>query len=406
MLIAFLMAAAATVPKADAIDPSSWFGGNSYPVEAMKKGIEGSVTFDVDVDSEGKPTACRVTLSSGYQILDQATCDVVQQKGRFIPAKDRDGKPVVGHYSNQAVWRIPTISKEPSSRAVVIDFSADPLHPVCTIQSKGPEMGGPTCAQMAQQAVSQALGQKVSKLVYLNSVAPTGDALYQGEPDWGIRVSRISTDQYFLKGSYPIACTEIAAQGQAAGQDGCKDFPGARTLTDLEKQNAYRRRIEISVFAVMRSGIMELEPGHFRCDEPAGDYVNREIATLPISRPVTVRFKLISEHPDPKWLEQAGLYFETPKGRKRLQVGKANNDPQHMYVALLGDDTGESEIVDQYPLTNDWIDLSLTLKSDGKIQVNSRSHQASLDLGTASTVKTEVHCHSGIFELEVLRPPQ
>jgi TonB family protein len=109
MFIAYLAAASTTVPTASAIDPASWFGANAYPAEAWKKGIEGSVTFDVDVSPEGKPTACRVVVSSGYQVLDQATCDAVQAKGRFVPATGQDGRPVPGHYSNRTIWRIPNL---------------------------------------------------------------------------------------------------------------------------------------------------------------------------------------------------------------------------------------------------------------------------------------------------------
>ena len=109
MFIAYFLAAATTVPTANAIDPGSWFGANAYPIEAWKKGIEGAVTFDVDVDAEGRPTACRVLISSEYQVLDQATCDVVRAKGRFIPAAGPDGRPVAAHYSNTTIWRIPNL---------------------------------------------------------------------------------------------------------------------------------------------------------------------------------------------------------------------------------------------------------------------------------------------------------
>lgn len=93
MLIALLLAAAADVITAKPIDIGSWFRANDYPIEAMKKGIEGSVTFEVDVDPAGKPTACRVAVSSGSSILDRATCDAVLARARFEPALGPDGRP-------------------------------------------------------------------------------------------------------------------------------------------------------------------------------------------------------------------------------------------------------------------------------------------------------------------------
>ena len=107
MFVAFV-AAAMVIPTATAIEPASWFSSDSYPLEAMKRRIEGSVTFDVDVDPQGRPTACRIIVSSGYAMLDQATCDAVQAKGRFVPATGADGKPIAGHYSNRAIWRMPS----------------------------------------------------------------------------------------------------------------------------------------------------------------------------------------------------------------------------------------------------------------------------------------------------------
>lgn len=107
MFIAFLLASSA-LPRATAIDPGSWFSPSNYPIEAIKKGIEGSVTFDADIDPSGKATVCRVVVSSGYQILDQATCTIVLSQGRFIPATGPEGKPVAGHYSNRTIWRLPT----------------------------------------------------------------------------------------------------------------------------------------------------------------------------------------------------------------------------------------------------------------------------------------------------------
>ena len=107
MFIAFLAAAAAAVPQATPINLGSWFTPNDYPQQAMRSGLTGSVTFDVDVDASGKPTACRVIASSGHQVLDQATCDLVLARGKFVAASGPDGKAIAGHYSNRAVWELP-----------------------------------------------------------------------------------------------------------------------------------------------------------------------------------------------------------------------------------------------------------------------------------------------------------
>jgi hypothetical protein len=149
----------------------------------------------------------------------------------------------------------------------------------------------------------------------------------------------------------------------------------------------------------------EVAPGDFRCDAPAGYYYNQEIPALQPEKPVTVRFRLLTEHPDPTWQEQAAVYFETPDGRMRVQVGKADDDQQHMFVVTERDDTGDTDVVDQFPITNEWITVSLTLGDSGVVRVESRGQEAKLDLGTTLAIPTKVHCHSGAFEIQLIPPP-
>jgi TonB family protein len=175
MLIAFFAAAAATVPKATAIDPVSWFSPDDYPMEAAKKGIEGNATFEVDVDAEGKPTACRITDSSGSASLDQTTCDIVLKKGRFKPAMFH-GKAVAGRYSETASWRL-----EGVAYATAIDpalwFSADD-YPI-EAAKKGAEgtatfevdvdpQGEPVACRITRSSGSAALDQKTCEVVLKN----------------------------------------------------------------------------------------------------------------------------------------------------------------------------------------------------------------------------------------------
>ena len=110
-----------------AIAPGSWFAGDAYPPEAARKGIEGSVRFEVNVDATGKPTACRVVQSSKSDLLDQATCQIVMAKGRFIPAA-LNGKPVAGTFQTNAVWRLEGPTGPASGYvAAIVDFSKDDL---------------------------------------------------------------------------------------------------------------------------------------------------------------------------------------------------------------------------------------------------------------------------------------
>lgn len=82
-----------------------WLSGaispRDYPREASRTGVGGSVTVVLDVDADGRVTACRVTGSSGHPALDETTCRLIRERFRYRPATDAAGNPVPG----RAAWR-------------------------------------------------------------------------------------------------------------------------------------------------------------------------------------------------------------------------------------------------------------------------------------------------------------
>lgn len=75
-------------------DQGAWFPQDSYPPAARRAGAEGRVSVSVDVGTDGRVIACRVTSTSGNDDLDNATCRLATRNGRFEPARDADGAPV------------------------------------------------------------------------------------------------------------------------------------------------------------------------------------------------------------------------------------------------------------------------------------------------------------------------
>ncbi len=75
-------------------DQGGWFPQDSYPPAARRAGAEGRVSVAVDVGTDGRVVACRVTSSSGNGDLDGATCRLATRNGRFEPARGADGAPV------------------------------------------------------------------------------------------------------------------------------------------------------------------------------------------------------------------------------------------------------------------------------------------------------------------------
>ena len=78
-----------------------------YPAGAARRGEQGTVGFEVDVDSAGHVGACRVTASSGSAELDEATCRIMRDRARFTPALDRRGRPIPDHAKQRIHWVLP-----------------------------------------------------------------------------------------------------------------------------------------------------------------------------------------------------------------------------------------------------------------------------------------------------------
>jgi protein TonB len=82
---------AVTHPKGDR---RPLFEASDYPPEARRSGWEGSVIADLTVTAKGRVSQCVVGESSGYAVLDQATCTILTTRAKFYPAKDRSGNAV------------------------------------------------------------------------------------------------------------------------------------------------------------------------------------------------------------------------------------------------------------------------------------------------------------------------
>ena len=67
-----------------------------YPPQALRSGVEGSVSVRIEVDATGTPTDVKVVQRTGERSrdLDRAVTDAAR-KWRFEPAM-KDGKPVAG----------------------------------------------------------------------------------------------------------------------------------------------------------------------------------------------------------------------------------------------------------------------------------------------------------------------
>jgi TonB family protein len=92
------------VPKGN---PGSWANAADYPASALKSRISGNVAFALTIDKDGKPTGCKVTVSSGYQELDDRTCLLVTKRARFSPALNANNEAVPSFFISRVRWVLP-----------------------------------------------------------------------------------------------------------------------------------------------------------------------------------------------------------------------------------------------------------------------------------------------------------
>jgi TonB family protein len=82
------------------------FSNEDYPAVALAKGQSGDVAFALLIDEQGKVADCTVVETSGAASLDAQSCGIIRSRGRFLPAKGPDGKPIKSAFLGRIRWRI------------------------------------------------------------------------------------------------------------------------------------------------------------------------------------------------------------------------------------------------------------------------------------------------------------
>jgi TonB family protein len=85
---------------------ATYLSSGDYPIQAMRLNQQGTVGFDLDVSPEGRVTHCHVISSSGSELLDLTTCQIMLLRARFEPARDDAGNPVPDRTSARITWRL------------------------------------------------------------------------------------------------------------------------------------------------------------------------------------------------------------------------------------------------------------------------------------------------------------
>jgi periplasmic protein TonB len=77
-----------------------------YPRSSGEAGVGGVVTVRYVVEPDGRAANCVVVRSSGHADLDETTCRLIEERFRYKPARDRNGRPVPAIMEGRHEWII------------------------------------------------------------------------------------------------------------------------------------------------------------------------------------------------------------------------------------------------------------------------------------------------------------
>lgn len=128
-----------SIPKPISGSIAGLISSDDYPAQALDRGEEGAVGILIKVDASGAVSDCIVQSSSGSAALDAQTCRLIWLRAKFLPARDRAGRPVAGEYPVRIKWRIAEdwVPTEPWSTRIIVNFGPDGRPLACRVEMDG-----------------------------------------------------------------------------------------------------------------------------------------------------------------------------------------------------------------------------------------------------------------------------
>jgi TonB family protein len=84
-----------------------YFSTDDYPADAIRNNEQGTVSFRLTVSRRGRVADCHIVHSSDSITLDRATCGILEDRARFTPARNAEGKRVPDEYTGRIRWELP-----------------------------------------------------------------------------------------------------------------------------------------------------------------------------------------------------------------------------------------------------------------------------------------------------------
>jgi periplasmic protein TonB len=88
-------------------DLRTLFGPDDYPASAQAAGAEGTSQAQITIGTDGRVVGCNIIRSSGNNALDQATCNIIRRRAKYVPARDSNGNPTTDTLTTPPItWRL------------------------------------------------------------------------------------------------------------------------------------------------------------------------------------------------------------------------------------------------------------------------------------------------------------
>ena len=96
----------------------SWIEGARYPEAALRKGQQGLVRVRYEISENGQPERCKVEWDSNAKPLGLATCKLIIERARYVPAGNAAGQTVRSEDLVSIIWELSSTKIQPGS----VDF--------------------------------------------------------------------------------------------------------------------------------------------------------------------------------------------------------------------------------------------------------------------------------------------
>jgi hypothetical protein len=164
----------------------------------------------------GRLTGCKIVMSSGSASLDAQTCRIIQQRARFSPARDAQGKPIAGKVFQRVTWRLEDTLMPSGAWVARTTLIADgPVDmPACSVVGEGAIADHASLRSKCKEVLED-LGPGATGTVPQGIVATvTADEQFIPEGTSDARVPPVKTGQILL--GQEVLQLSIDASGKVA----------------------------------------------------------------------------------------------------------------------------------------------------------------------------------------------